>query len=137
MPFTVLVRNLSSRFLLSLLNNGLLKYGCSSSFLYFKPSILVCFCFSLFKYSSAAALTLSLTIVWNICFSYIQLYSFAVITNQLAEVSRIWIRFLGFIYFSDHFIRISLQYGVKIHDSATFQYLSPDEVLRVAFLSGP
>ena len=59
-PPTVLVRSLNSRFLLSLLNIGLERYGCNSSLEYFSPSIFECFCCSFFRYSSAADLTLVL-----------------------------------------------------------------------------
>ena len=61
-PLTVLALSLKSKFLLSLLNIGLIRYSWSWNFLYVRPDIFECVSLILNKYWKALLLTFNVTI---------------------------------------------------------------------------
>ena len=79
-PLTVLVLSLKGKFLLSLLNIGLIRYSWSWNFLYIRPDIFECVSLILNKYWKALLLTFNFTIFLNpyknqkdVCFHFLYL----------------------------------------------------------------
>ena len=79
-PLTVLVLSQKSKFLLSLLNIGLIRYSWSWNFLYVRPDIFECVSLILNKYWKALLLTFNFTIFLNpyinqkdVCFHFLYL----------------------------------------------------------------